>query len=190
MLSHDGGGSPDPVALASSGDREAFGRFYDDNAEAVLCFFQARLACPDTAADLTAETFAAALESLERYRTGEGSGRQWLFGIARHQLQRYWRWRRVDSRARKRLGMSVDLMLDDESLHRIDELVDFAPIRRNLNEALDGLSPKLVAAVRLRIGEQLPYPEVASRLRCTESAARARVSRALRRLEAELGVQL
>lgn len=181
----DTGGSLD-LAAAVRGDMDAFGRFYDENIHAVLKYFHSRTACPDTAADLAAETFAAALGSLHRYRAADGSGRQWLFGIARHQLTRYWRWRRVDSRARERLGVASNISLDDLSYQRIDELVDFAPIRRELQHGLARLSPRLLAAVTLRIDEELPYAEVADRLGCSESAARARVSRALRKVEADL----
>ena len=59
-----------------------FGRFYDLNAESVLRYFYRRTACPETAADLTAETFAAALRSLSTYELGKGPARAWLFGIA------------------------------------------------------------------------------------------------------------
>jgi len=64
-------------ALAGLDD---FERLYDGNAESVLRFFFRRTGSADVAADLTAETFAAALESLESYRPSMGSSRQWLFG--------------------------------------------------------------------------------------------------------------
>ena len=38
----------------------------------------------------------------------------------------------------------------------------------------------------LRIGADLPYPEVAARLGCTESTARTRVARGLRQLVARM----
>jgi RNA polymerase sigma-70 factor (ECF subfamily) len=179
---------PDPLTRAAAGDMEAFAQFYDDNAESLLLYFQARTACPDTAADLTAETFAAVLDSLARYRPEAGSGRAWLFGIAHHQLTRYLRWRRIDSQARQRLGMATEILLDEESYRRIEELVDFDRMRHALDEGLSGLSPRLAAAVRLRVGEELPFSEVATRLGCTEAAARARVSRALRQLAADVEV--
>ena len=80
-------------------------------------------------------------------------------------------------------------MLDNESYQRIDELVDFTPIRRELERGLARLSPRLRAAVQLRIVEEVSYPEAASRLGCSEAAARARVSRALRELRADLEVK-
>lgn len=183
-------GPTELLTHALSGDMDAFGEFYDNNVLAVLGFFQARVACPDTAADLTSETFASALESLATYRPEDGSARMWLFGIARHQLSRYWRWRRVDTRSRAKLGMTETVVLDDESYQRIDDLVDFAPTRRRLERGLSRLSQRLLDAVRLRIEDELSYAEIAARLGCTEAAARARVSRALRKLGSEEGVNI
>jgi hypothetical protein len=53
---------------ASGDDPEAFGRLYDRHARAVLAFFMRRTGWPQLAADLTAETFAAAFVSRKRYR--------------------------------------------------------------------------------------------------------------------------
>jgi RNA polymerase sigma-70 factor (ECF subfamily) len=55
-----------------------------------------------------------------------------------------------------------------------------------LASGLDELSPKLREAVRLRVGEDLPYDEVAERLGCTVLAARTRVSRGLDQLLSHL----
>ncbi len=55
-------------ALLTSGDLEDFGRFYDHYARTLLGFFQRRTGDPEVAADLTAETFAAALVARSRYR--------------------------------------------------------------------------------------------------------------------------
>jgi len=44
------------------------------------------------------------------------------------------------------------------------------------------MSPRVAAAVALRIAEDLPYHEVARRLGCSEGAARVRVTRGLDQL--------
>ena len=106
------------LLVASAGDPEAFGRFYDRYAVALLGWFVRRTADPQTAADLTAETFAQAFASRRRYRDTGAPAFTWLLGIARHQLSGALRRRRVDDRARRRLGLER-IELDDESLHRI-----------------------------------------------------------------------
>jgi RNA polymerase sigma-70 factor (ECF subfamily) len=156
---------------------EAFGAFYDRHAEELLAFFYRRTADAHMAADLTAETFAEAFASRERYRDVGASAAAWLFGIAKHELSRALRRRRVDDRARRRLGVQR-VELDDVSIERIEGLVDFAPVRK----ALEALSPRVAEAISLRVGADLPYAEVARRLGCSEGAARVRVARGLAHL--------
>ncbi|MGA7096825.1 MAG: sigma-70 family RNA polymerase sigma factor [Acidimicrobiia bacterium] len=171
-------------------DLDDFERLYDSTAGPVMRYFFRRTGSAETAADLTAETFATALMSLSSYRPSRGSPRQWLFGIARNQLSRYLRWRRVDSRARKRLGMHPQVDLDSESRDRIEDLIDLKERIGQLDQALDTLSPKLALAVNLRVGHQLAYSEVAHELGISEATARARVSRGLAQLAEALEEEL
>lgn len=163
-------------------DLDDFERLYDATADSVLRFFFIRTGSADVAADLTAETFASALGSLGSYDPARGSPEQWLFGIAGNQLARFLRRRRVDSTARKRLGMRPQVDLDSESRERIEDLVDLRKVVGQLEAALDALSPKVARAVKLRVGLDLSYEEVAAELGISETAARARVSRGLSQL--------
>jgi RNA polymerase sigma factor (sigma-70 family) len=174
--------------VLSSVRAEDFGIVYDRHASAVLSFLYRRTADPETAADLTAETFAQAFLSRSRYREMGTGARAWLLGIAHHQLTRTLRRRRVEDRARRRLGMER-VPLDEISYERIEELADFAPIRTAIREAFDSLSPRVAEAVTLRIGLELPYEEVARRLNCSPAAARVRVARGLARLSDLMEVQ-
>jgi RNA polymerase sigma-70 factor (ECF subfamily) len=171
------------LLAAAVAEPEAFGVFYDRHAEELLAFFFRRTADAHLAADLTAETFAQAFQSRARYRDVGSTAGAWLVGIGKHELSRALRRRRVEDGARRRLGMQP-IELDDRSIERIEALVDFAPVRR----ALEDLSPRLAAAVSLRVGEGLPYADVARRLGCSEGAARVRVTRALARLAEVLEV--
>jgi RNA polymerase sigma factor (sigma-70 family) len=175
------------LLVGSIDDVDRFGELYDRHVEAVLAFHYRRVRCAATAADLTAETFAAAFTSRHRFRDTGAPARAWLFTIARRQLSHFQRRERVADRARRRLGVSLDLALDDGDVERIEALADLAPLRRDLAAALDALPAGQADAVRLRVAEDLPYPEVARRLGCSEDAARARVSRGIARLTAEMG---
>jgi RNA polymerase sigma-70 factor (ECF subfamily) len=169
------------LLAAAQREPEAFGTFYERHARVLLAFFYRRTACPQTSADLTAETFAAAFASRSRYRDTGAPARAWLLGIARHQLARSYRRSRLPDRARRRLGVER-LAVDDLSYERIETLADMAPRRLAVREAMGTLSPKLAEAVSLRVGFDLPYPEVARRLGTTEGTARARVARGLSHL--------
>jgi RNA polymerase sigma factor (sigma-70 family) len=174
------------LLTASVDDVGGFGELYDRHVDAVLAFHQRRTGCTDTAADLTAETFAEAFTSRHRFRDTGAPARAWLFTIARRQLARYVRRERVATRARRRLGMPVEVTLDDADRERIERLVDLAPLRGALEDALAALSTAQVEAVTLRVGHDLGYDEIAQQLGCSEGAARVRVSRALTRLADEL----
>lgn len=74
------------LLVAASSDGEAFAAFYRIFERQVLGFFMRATVSPELAADLTAETFARALESLAAYDPARGRPDQWLFGIARNVL--------------------------------------------------------------------------------------------------------
>jgi RNA polymerase sigma factor (sigma-70 family) len=172
---------------AALDDPEAFGVFYDRHATSLLAYFYRRTACAETAADLTAETFAAAFAARRRYREMGAPAAAWLFKIAERQLGRALRRGRVDERARRRLGMER-ISPDEESIERIEALADLEPVRAAVRDAIGSLSPNLATAVALRVGEDLPYAEVARRLGCSEAAARTRVARGLSQLADRLEV--
>ena len=162
-------------------DPDAFGELYRRHAEDLLRYFARRTLDPETAAELTAETFAEAFASRRSYTDKGVNGVAWLYGIARHRLGRYFRNGRIDASARRRLGMP-ERELPPEDYERIEDLIDFAPIREALVEALETLSPPQRTAMRLHVVEGLSYPEVADRLQCSQDSARQRVSRGLRQV--------
>jgi RNA polymerase sigma-70 factor (ECF subfamily) len=158
-------------------DPEAFGELYRRHVTAVQRFLATRV--PEgVAGELTAETFARAYLSLRRFRDlAGGSGRPWLLGIACNLVRTYYERRRVDRRARERLGMpivSYELDLDEAN-----ERIDAGRLSAPLESALQALPAHQRDAVELRIVAGLPYREVARTLGCSELAARIRVSRAL-----------
>jgi RNA polymerase sigma-70 factor (ECF subfamily) len=171
----------DAVLLrATPADRRAFGVFYERHERAVLGFLGAVTRRPDVAADLAAETFAAALETAASYDPGRGSARLWLLGIARHVLAASARRGRVESEARRRLGLEV-LVLADCELEAIGGLIE-RDGDRIVEEWLAELPPEHAEALRARVLDERPYAEIAGELRCSEAVVRQRVSRGLGRL--------
>ncbi|HJP66998.1 MAG TPA: RNA polymerase sigma factor [Actinomycetota bacterium] len=173
------------LLLISARRPEAFADFYRRHAEALLTYFVRRTFDPEIAADLTAETFAEGFASRARFRSRGVDGGAWLYGIARHQLSRFRRRGSVDQRARARLGMPRR-SISSEDYERIEELVDFEHMRGLVGEAFHELSEDQQEAVTLRVVEGRQYAEIARMLGCSEQAARARVSRGMRRLSRQL----
>jgi len=180
------------LLIASRTEPEAFTEIYRRHAEDLLRYFARRTLDPETAAELTAETFAEAFASRANYRDQGVNGVAWLYGIARHRLGRFFRSGRVEAAARRKLGMP-ERDLAPQDYERIEDLIDFAPIREALVAALDTLNDEQRDALRLRVIDGLGYAEVAEHLKCTEQNARQRVSRGLRKIALllqEQGMQL
>lgn len=164
------------------GDRIAFDTLYTRHHERLMLFFVRRVADVDIAADLWAETMAQACAGIGRCRASDPEGQAaWLFAIARKQLDGYYR--RGYARARalnkmklERPAVTEDVAVDLAARAGLDE------IRADLAAALAKLSREHREAVKLRVVEDLSYPELADRLSITEQAARTRVSRGLRSL--------
>jgi RNA polymerase sigma-70 factor (ECF subfamily) len=96
------------LLVASTSDPEAFGTFYRRHARGLLTFFRRRCASPEVALDLTAQTFAAALEASPRYELRPEPARNWLYGIA---------WNRLDQLASALLARSSHAE-DEDSFRR------------------------------------------------------------------------
>jgi RNA polymerase sigma factor (sigma-70 family) len=164
---------------AAASDAGAFGELYRRHVSAVHGWFRRRLEW--AAADLTAEAFAQAWLSRRSFRDeADGSALPWLLGIARNVARESARRNEVETRARRRLGLPTDLASEDG----YDAVEERLSPRAALAEALETLPEHEREALKLRIVDELPYPEVADRLGVRPAAARLRVSRALRRLSA------
>jgi DNA-directed RNA polymerase specialized sigma24 family protein len=79
----DQGVGPGQVRLIGA-DPEIFEAFYREHVDAVQGFVARRVGDRERAADLTAEIFLAAIGAAGRYRSGRGSPKAWLYGIAQN----------------------------------------------------------------------------------------------------------
>ena len=107
--------------LLLSGEPEDFGRFYDRYVDMLLGHFARRARDPAVAAELTAETFAAALVERSRFRRAGEPAAVWLCGIAERELADYRRRLRVADRMRTRLGIE-HVSLTDADADRVAAL--------------------------------------------------------------------
>jgi RNA polymerase sigma factor (sigma-70 family) len=167
------------IALA---DADAFAVVYDRHVARIISWARAR--ARDHAADLTAEVFARAWLVRGSFRDqAAGSAFPWLCGIAHNALRDSLRKRRVEDRARARLGLPREVASDPE----------YEAIERRLSlpeaalRALAELTPRERELLDLRVVQEQSYSEIPERLRRTPQAVRLRVSRAIRRLNLDPG---
>jgi RNA polymerase sigma factor (sigma-70 family) len=160
-------------------DLQDFGRFYDAYVRSMLAFFQRRVGDPEVAADLTAETFAAALVGRARFRGGD-SAAAWLFSIAHHKLADFHRRGHAETRMRARLGMErVEVTAEDAELIRWlgDEVA---------TQLIEQLPAEQRDAIRAHVLDDRDYAEIAREQQASEVAVRQRVSRGLRILREKM----
>jgi RNA polymerase sigma-70 factor (ECF subfamily) len=165
---------------------QAFTAFYREHAESLLIWFARQTLDTEAALDLTSETFAQAYLGRWRFK-GQDAGLAggWLYGIARHQLSRWWRKGQAESRAMRRLGLEREELAPSEQ-ERLEMRAQIEELRGRVGRALATLPDSQRAAVEMRIVRGASYAEVGAALRISVPTARARVSRGLRALAQHL----
>ena len=168
--------------LLAHSDADAFAAFYRRHARKLAGYLMRATADPDVAADLTAETFAAALVSRSRYRPERATPATWLYGIAGHKLTDWVRRGHAEDKARRRLGFERPPLADDD----VREL-EYLAGEVTVGELLEQLPPAQRKALRARLLDERDYGEIAVAEGVSEAAIRQRVSRGLAGLRRRLG---
>jgi RNA polymerase sigma-70 factor (ECF subfamily) len=174
-------GQPSDDDLLTRDEPAAFGLFYERRVRDVLGYMMRRTGDPEVAADLTAETFAAAIIARRRFRPGGAPAGSWLFAIAHRKLIDYQRRGEAGKRARRRLGIERRPIGEE----------DAALIRLLGEEVTLGWLAELPTdqrtAIEARVLEERSYPEIAGEQGTSEAAVRMRVSRGLATLRGRVG---
>lgn len=169
------------LVLAARREREQFARLYERYADRLYRYALGRTGSAEAADDIVSETMLAAMEGLQGFDAERGTFDGWLFGIARHQLsareRRQGRFRRAIAR------VWSPTPTEDDTLDTLIRYEDVLLVRR----LLATLSPADRELVLLRYSGGLRTAEIAEVLGIAHGAARMRLSRALQRMNAELG---
>src|SRR5919107_4739443 len=100
------GPADEEILAALPGRPDDFALFYRRHVRGLLGYLLRRTGDAELAADLCAESFAAALAGARRFDPARGPAVAWLYGIARRLLIHAQRRGVVEDRARRRLGMA------------------------------------------------------------------------------------
>ncbi len=162
-------------------DPDAFEEFYREHLESVQRCVARRVADPFLAADLTAEVFLAAIDSVASYRPDRGMPGAWLAGVARNVIAGEFRRQARDREVVRRL--SGRRLLDADALAHIEERIDAERETRRLYDALASLPPRDRALLELVAVDGLTVTEAAGVLGVKPGTARVRLHRSRARVQ-------
>jgi RNA polymerase sigma-70 factor (ECF subfamily) len=165
-------------------DPEIFEAFYREHVEAIQGFVARRVGDRDRAADLTAEVFLAAIGAAHRYRSGRGTPKAWLYGIARTVVATDRR--RVGREQAREERLRASALLDEDDAAQIEARIEASAKLRQLYEAMDRLSGSERAILELVAIDELSLTETAAAAGVRPVTARVLLHRARRKLRAEL----
>ena len=154
-----------------------FERLYAEHGRDVLAYAVRRATDAQDAADVVADTFLVAWRRLDDLPLGD-TARLWLYGVARHVLANQQRSERRRERLAERLRRELPGALQDVSPP--------ASSTNAIRAALSQLGPEDQEILRLCGWEELTPGEIATVLGISNVAARSRLFRARRRLQAVL----
>jgi len=154
-------------------DREQFEDLYRKYYDEIL-YFAARRSDPQTARDVTAETFLAAWRRLATLKPAKE--RAWLYVTARNMLANEYRGQGRRARLDQRLQSQPYTDADDPADRVADEL--------HARQLFDLLPPKDREVLALTEWEQLDIVTAARVAGCSPATFRVRLHRARRRLAA------
>jgi RNA polymerase sigma factor (sigma-70 family) len=164
-------------ALGHEVAQARFSRLYSEQGRAILTYALRRVADPEDAADVVAETFLVAWRRFDDVPIGDGA-RLWLYGTARLVLNNL---RRAERR-RTRLGIRLAESLRNEIATHAAPRGEAAEVLRAMGE-LGAEDRELLMLVSW---EELTPAEAARVLGISALATRSRLHRARRRLRAVL----
>jgi RNA polymerase sigma-70 factor (ECF subfamily) len=175
----------DLLRAAAAGDGDAFAALFRRHEAAVKRFAMRRCASADDVADLVADTFLAALRGAARFRGDADHALPWLLGIALHVAQRQHRSAARRLRLRRRAATGLPRYAGEEA-EAIIAAVDAARQAPALEAALASLSRRDREVLELVAYDGLAPAEAAIALGISANAARVRLSRARRAVQASL----
>jgi RNA polymerase sigma-70 factor (ECF subfamily) len=145
--------------------------------------YLSRRSTTEVADDLLADVWLAALHARDNYDPQLGNVRGWLFGIARHVLQNYYRRHRL----RSVVGRAFRIDRPTDETAAVDGRLDAAALVPVLRDALRAL-PKVERELLLLVAwEQLTPSEAGQALGIPAGTARSRLHRARQRMDERLG---
>lgn len=173
------------IGRISAGDPQAFARFYDLHAPAVLGLVSRVLGARAEAEEVLQEVFLQVWKQSERYEAARSSPRGWLLMLARSRALD--RLRRRDARGRHEQEAAADAcfprLVAPLGTRRLEE----AEWRDRIHAALNLLSAEQRRCIELAFFEGLTHTQIADRLAAPLGTVKSRILLGMNRLRQALG---
>ena len=148
--------------------------FYRSHHLAVWQFIHRRIQCRQTADDITAETFLAALRAIEQFNPQFGSLERWLFGIVRRTLAQH---------LRKLYRDKKHLTFTHEPINAQAPTTPDPTIKHDVLTILGELPPLESEVLMWMYQDQISVRQIANRLNRSEKAVENLLYRARKRFK-------
>lgn len=154
-----------------------FEPLYNANYKPLFKFVSNRIASSDDTKDIVSQVFLKAMSNIKKYNaTGQGFS-AWLFRIAFNEIADYYR------NKNKRFFINIEdtgiEKLKEESGLELDTLEGQAA----LTDSLMQLQKEEIQLIQLRFFDDLSYLEMSVILNCTETNARVKTFRTIKKLQ-------
>lgn len=175
------------VALARSGDKDAFGQLIERYQQMVRHIALGMVAHEEIACELAQEAILQAYLSLDHLRDSSRF-KSWLYGIVLNVCRSYLRDSRTGMLSLEAMmgGMYRDTLYFPSVVIDPEEIVEQRELHSAVLEAIEGLSPKDRVATLLFYYEQLSLREIAAILGVSITAVKGRLYRAREQLKERL----
>lgn len=172
------------LLVRARSDPTALAELYERHRLMVLRFAARRADGPQEVADLVSTIWLEVVASLDRFDPDRGEPAGWILGISANLCASERRRRRRERELLRRLGGRREL--DQDDIARLEGEIDAATIAPRVRATLSMLSPSERAIGELVFIDGLTPTDAAMALSIRPAAARMRLSRARRRVQAAL----
>ena len=172
---------------AQQGDKAAIEAIYKEFREKVYFFILRIVAIPDTAEDLTSDTFSTAIENIKKLRSGE-SFIGWLYSIAYSKCVGYIKEssRSLAASSSEELDMLIEGSKLNEPILLPDDYAVNQETKAQLKEIIDSLPADMRAAVIMYYYDEMTIPEVSAALETNDNNTRQKLFQARKKIKAKV----
>jgi RNA polymerase sigma-70 factor (ECF subfamily) len=167
------------IKLCQAGQQEHFTELYDAHVKKIYNFLYYRTLHKQTAEDLTSDVFFKALGKIKSFDPKKASFNTWLHQIARNTL--------IDHYRSSKPAEDIEAAWDISTGENIETDADNKMRLEAVKKSLSILTPQARQIVTLRLWDDMSHKEIAELMGITEANSKMAFSRALSKLQTQIG---